>query len=106
MNPFKPFFEVSLERVNHLRQIACTGFHFPRQQGATVTDRLAVTCLRRVGRGRQAHRLAGQDATVEGAFHIPGAPTCKRDRLMIILNVYGSFLPIHCYNIICVTQIQ
>ena len=95
MNPFKPFFEVSLERVNHLRQIACTGFHFPRQQGATVTDLLAVT-----------HRLAGQDATVEGAFRILGAPTCKCAPVIVILNVYGSFLPIHCYNIICVTQIQ
>ena len=74
MNPFKPFFDVSLERVNHLRQIACTGFHFPRQQGATVTELFVVT-----------HRLAGQDATVEGAFHLPGALTWKCDPVIITL---------------------
>ena len=65
------------------------------QQGVTVA------CLRAM-----THRQADQDATVEGALHILAASTCKSDPVIIILNVHGSFLPIHCYNIICVTKIQ
>ena len=117
LHPFKRLFEGSLERINHPRQNACACFHFPKQQGATghlcaclsCGRRQACgrpTCLRRVGRGRQAHRQAGQDAPVEGAFQLLAASTCKRDPAMFILNVHSSFFPIYCYMAICVTKIQ
>ena len=92
---FKLWFEVSLERVNQLRQIACICFHFPKQQGITAP------CL-----GEVTHSQAGQDALVEGAFHILAASTRKRDPVIIALNIHRSLIPIHCYNVICVTIIQ
>ena len=92
---FKLLFEVSLERFNHLRQDACTSFHFSKQQGATVTFVGAVK-----------HMQPGQDAPVEGAFDIPAPSTCKSDPVTIILNLNRSFLPIHCYKITCITIIQ
>ena len=44
---FKLWFEVSIERVNHLRQIACICFHFPKQQGVTCQspDTSPVVCM-------------------------------------------------------------
>ena len=101
LHPFKRLFEGSLERINHPRQNACACFHFPKQQGATGHLCACLSCGR-----RQAHRQAGQDAPVEGAFQLLAASTCKRDPAMFILNVHSSFFPIYCYMAICVTKIQ